>query len=121
MVSQPLLGSMREMGNATATIGSTAAGRAQVRWSCWPGGVAKLGTWKAFCAKPQQWSNTQAPAALGAKTLDSLLGHHGVVEPVMREAFVAIDPGVLERCVLVTSEGEHGLVHLFGVEHLQPH
>jgi hypothetical protein len=34
---------------------------------------------------------------------------------------VAVDAGVAQRGILVAPEGEHGLVHLLGVEHLEPH
>ena len=51
----------------------------------------------------------------------SLPRHHGVVEPVVGEALVALDARVAERGVFVAAEGEHGLVHLLGVEHLQAH
>lgn len=39
----------------------------------------------------------------------------------MGEAGVAIDAGVSKRGVLVTAEGEDGLVHLLGVEDPQAH
>ena len=39
----------------------------------------------------------------------------------MGQPRVALDAGVAERRVFVSSEREHGLVHLFGVEHLEPH
>jgi hypothetical protein len=34
---------------------------------------------------------------------------------------VALDSGVTKRRIFVAPEGEHGLIHLLGIEHLQPH
>ena len=39
----------------------------------------------------------------------------------MGQPLVALDAGVAQRSVLVAAEGEDGLVHLLGVEHLEPH
>ena len=37
----------------------------------------------------------------------------------MRQPFVALDARIPQRCVFVSAEGEHGLIHLFCVKHLQ--
>ena len=39
----------------------------------------------------------------------------------MGQPLVALDAGVAQRGILVAAEGEHGLVHLLGVEHLEAH
>ena len=55
-------------------------------------------------------------------TLSVLLpGYHGVVETVVGEPFMALDARVAQRGILVTPECEYGLIHLFGVEHLETH
>ena len=52
---------------------------------------------------------------------DLLPRHHGVVKSVMAQPRVAVYAGVTERRVFVPPEREDGLIHLFGVEHLQLH
>src|SRR5271166_6417025 len=49
----------------------------------------------------------------------SLPSYHGVIEPVMCEPLVALDPRVPQRGILVATKREHRLVHLLGVENLQ--
>ena len=53
------------------------------------------------------------------RTTPSVPRHHGVVEPVVGQALVALDASVAERGVFVAAEREDSLVHLLGVEHLQ--
>ena len=50
-----------------------------------------------------------------------LLGHHGVIEAVVSEAWVRVDTGVGEAGVFVAEKSKYSLVHLFGVEDLQAH
>src|SRR6266576_3604215 len=45
--------------------------------------------------------------------------HHGVVEPIVGQALVALDSRIAERRVFVATKGENGLVHLLGVEHFE--
>src|SRR4051812_39283103 len=45
--------------------------------------------------------------------------YHGVVEPIVGQTVVALDTRVAKRGVFVPAEGENGLVHLLGVEHLE--
>ena len=47
--------------------------------------------------------------------------HYGVVQPVMGQSRVAIYARIAERRVLVAAEGEYGLIHLLGVEDLEPY
>jgi hypothetical protein len=49
----------------------------------------------------------------------SLLCHHGVVQSVVGQTVMTVDPRVSKGRVLVAAEGEHGLVHLLGVEDTQ--
>ena len=46
---------------------------------------------------------------------------HGVIEPVMGQALVALNARIAERGVFITPEGEHSLIHMLSVEHLEPH
>ena len=39
----------------------------------------------------------------------------------MTKPLMAFDAGVAQRCILVAPEREDGLIHLLGIEHLQPH
>lgn len=39
----------------------------------------------------------------------------------MGQPRMAVDAGIAQRGVLVAAKREHGLVHLLGVEHLEPH
>lgn len=48
-------------------------------------------------------------------------GDDRVVETVVGKVGVRVDACVRQRCVLVATEGEHGLVHLLGVEDPQTH
>jgi hypothetical protein len=45
--------------------------------------------------------------------------HHGVVEPVVGQAFVALNARIPERGIFVPTKGENCLIHLLGVEHLE--
>ena len=49
----------------------------------------------------------------------SLPRHHGVVKSVMSQVLVTLNARVTKRGVFVATEGEDGLVHLLGVEHLE--
>ncbi len=51
----------------------------------------------------------------------SVSGNNGVIQSVMGQTRVALDAGVPERCVFVAAERENRLVHVLGVEHLEPH
>src|ERR1700674_4673723 len=51
----------------------------------------------------------------------SLPRYHGVIEPVVGQALVALDARIAERGVFVATEGENSLVHMLGVEHLESH
>ena len=39
----------------------------------------------------------------------------------MGQPLVTVDARVSERRIFVTPEGEYGLVHMLGIEHLEPH
>lgn len=45
--------------------------------------------------------------------------HYGVVQPIMSQTRVAVYAGVTKRCVLVSPECKHRLIHLLGIEHLE--
>jgi hypothetical protein len=59
------------------------------------------------------------PRDLTASSL--LLRHYCVVQPVVREPPVTLDACIAQRGVFVAAEREDGLVHVLGVEHLEPH
>lgn len=50
----------------------------------------------------------------------SLPRHHRVIKSVVRKTLMAFKTRIAQRSILVTPEGEHRLIHLFGIENLQP-
>ena len=72
--------------------------------------------------RPLRTTACDPEAVLLEGTLDEDSGftsNDRVIQAVARQAFVAIDAGAPERCVFIATECEHGLVHLFGVKHLE--
>jgi hypothetical protein len=49
-----------------------------------------------------------------------LSSYHSVIQPIVGQAFVALDPRVPQRGILVPTERENRLVHLLGIKYLQP-
>src|SRR5438477_6152508 len=58
---------------------------------------------------------------LAFRRFGGVAGNHGVVKTVVRESGMGVDAGVTQGSVFVAAEGEHGSVHLFGVEHPEVH
>lgn len=45
--------------------------------------------------------------------------HYGVIQPIMSQTWMAVYADVTKRCVLISPECKHGLVHLLSIENLE--
>ena len=51
----------------------------------------------------------------------SFFRHHSGVKPVVGQSIVTIDASITQRGILITTECEYGLIHLFRVKHPEVH
>ena len=57
----------------------------------------------------------------GVTVTDVVAGYHGVVEAVVPKTWVRVDAGICKAGVFIAPEREDSLVHLLGIENLEPH
>ena len=50
----------------------------------------------------------------------SLFRHHRVIKAVVRQSIMTLEACVAQRSILVTPKSEYRLIHLLGIENLQP-
>jgi len=75
---------------------------------------SKISIYRSDVTLPRGWPLASGRAVPSLQS--GLSRHHGVVQPIVGQAFVALYASVPKRCVLISPEREHSLVHPLGVE-----